>query len=93
MIPRSGRSTGEGIGYPLQCSGLENSMDYIIYMYILYSPWGRKESDTTERLSLSLPVVTGFLYCSHCGPQNYKSDLFMSLLETSYPLQVKIQAL
>ena len=26
-IPRLGRSPGEGIGYPLQYSGLENSMD------------------------------------------------------------------
>ena len=34
---------GEGTGCPLQYSGLENSMG---------SPWGRKESDTTERLSL-----------------------------------------
>ena len=39
LIPGWGRSTGEGIGYPLQYSGLEHSMDY--------SPWGRKESDTT----------------------------------------------
>jgi len=44
LIPGSRRSPGEGKGYPLQCSGLENSMD---------SPWGRKESDTTEPLSLS----------------------------------------
>ena len=28
-IPGSGRSTGEGIGYPLQYCGLENSMDYM----------------------------------------------------------------
>ena len=35
-----GRSAGEGIGYPLQYSGLENSMNY--------SSWGRKELDTTE---------------------------------------------
>ena len=41
-IPGLGRSPGEGKGYPLQDSGLENSMD---------SPWGRKESDMTERLS------------------------------------------
>ena len=41
-----GRSPEEGKGYPLQYSGLENSMDY--------GPWGLKESDTTERLSLSL---------------------------------------
>ena len=49
-IPELGRSAGEGKGYPLQYSGLENSMD---------SPWGRKESDTTERLSLSLSRWTG----------------------------------
>ena len=40
-----GRSPGEGKGYQLQYSGLENSMNY---------PQGRKESDATERLSLSL---------------------------------------
>ena len=34
----------KGIGYPLQYSGLENSMD---------SPWGHKELDMTERLSPS----------------------------------------
>ena len=45
LIPGSGRSPGEGKGYPLQYSGLENSMD---------SLWGHKESDTTERLSLLL---------------------------------------
>ena len=43
--PGSGRSPGDGNGNPLQCSGLENSMD---------SPWGCKESDRTEHLSLSL---------------------------------------
>ena len=28
LIPRLGRSSGEGNGYPLQWSGLENSMDF-----------------------------------------------------------------
>ena len=28
LIPRLGRSAGEGIDYPLQYSGLNNSMDY-----------------------------------------------------------------
>ena len=41
-----GRSPGEEKGYPLQYSGLENSMDCIV------SPWGRKESDTTVQLSI-----------------------------------------
>ena len=31
LIPGSGRSTGEGKGYPLQYSGLENSMDYTVH--------------------------------------------------------------
>ena len=43
-IPGLGRCPGEGKGYPLHLSGLENSID---------SPQGHKESDTTERLSLS----------------------------------------
>ena len=30
-IPGLGRSAGEGIGYPLQYSGLENSMDGIVH--------------------------------------------------------------
>ena len=42
-IPGLGWSPGEGKGYPLQYSGLENSMD---------SPWGHKESGTTEWLLL-----------------------------------------
>ena len=40
-IPGLERSPGEGKGYPLQYSGLENSMDF-------YSPQGCKESDTAE---------------------------------------------
>jgi len=46
-IPGLGRSPGEVKGYPLQNSGLENSMDCIVH-------GGQKESDTTERLFTSL---------------------------------------
>ena len=45
LIPGSERSLGEGIGYPLLYSGLENSID---------SPRGDKESDMTECLSLTM---------------------------------------
>ena len=31
LIPGLGRSPGEGIGYPLQYSGLENAMDCIVH--------------------------------------------------------------
>ena len=35
-IPGLGRSPGEENGYPFQYSGLENSMDSIVYVYIQY---------------------------------------------------------
>ena len=52
LIPGLGRSPGEGKGYPLQYSGLENSMDCIVH--------GLKESDTTEQLSRSLTITWMF---------------------------------
>ena len=47
-IPRLGRSPGEGKGYPLHYSGLENSMDCIVH--------GVAKSQS-ERLSLSFKKV------------------------------------
>ena len=49
-IPALGRSPGEGKGYPLQYFGLENFMDCV-------SPWGCKELDMAERLSLPLTII------------------------------------
>ena len=40
LIPGSGRSPGEGSGYPLQHSGLENSMECLVH--------GFAELDMTE---------------------------------------------
>ena len=86
LIPGSGRSAREGIGYPLQYSwaslgaqlvknlpavretwvrslGWEDPLEkgkvptpvfWPGEFHGLYSPWGRKGPDTTERLSLSL---------------------------------------
>ena len=46
-IPGLGRSPGEGNGSPLQDSCLENPMDGGAWQ----APWGRKELDSTERLT------------------------------------------
>ena len=48
-IPGSGISPGEGNGNPLQDSCLENPVDGGTWQ-ATYSPWGHKESDTTEQL-------------------------------------------
>ena len=61
-LPGLGRSPGEGKCYPLQYSGVENSMDY--------SPWGCKESYTTEQLSLHFlfikTALQSFWVRPHC---------------------------
>ena len=44
LISGSGRTLGEEDDYPLQYSCLENPMERGA---VGYSPWGRKESDTT----------------------------------------------
>ena len=52
-IPGLGRTPGEGNGNPLQYYCLENSMERSL---VGYSPWGGKESDTTERLHVHVHV-------------------------------------
>ena len=49
-IPRLGRSPGEGKGYPLVFWPGE--------FHGLYSPWGRKESDTTEQIYTDLVMLS-----------------------------------
>ena len=49
MIPGLGKSPGEGKGYPLHYSGLENSMVSTVH--------GVAKLDTTEVLSLSLFIT------------------------------------
>ena len=51
LIPGSGRSLGGGNENPLQYSCLKNAMNRGAWR-VPYSPWGRKESDMTEQLSM-----------------------------------------
>ena len=50
MIPGLGRSCGGGHGNPLQYFCLENPHGQ--RSLVGYSPWGCKESDTTEQLRI-----------------------------------------
>ena len=53
LIPGLERSPGEGNGYPLQSSCLGNPIEELGTL----SPWGCKESNTTEGLSLSWGLI------------------------------------
>ena len=73
-IPGLGRSPGERQGYP-------TPVFWFREFHGLYRPWGRKESDITERLSLSLQWKLGKMYrtiwaiytveSTACHAQNY----------------------
>ena len=68
LIPELGRSPGEGNGYPLQYSCLENPMDgeARLQSMVGYSLWGCKELDTTERLHFHFSLSPDNVHtCSH----------------------------
>jgi len=73
LIPGLGRSTGEGKGYPLQYSGLENSMDCIVHRVAkswkrlsdFHSHWQKLSSNYAEIWDSSYPVLSPTLYRCH----------------------------
>ena len=77
-IPALGRSTGEGKGYPLQYSGLENSMDCIVH--------GVAESDTTVIFTHSFTnyfflIISGrSLHFSLCKSISLFSTTFLDFI-------------
>ena len=56
LIPGLGRSPGEGIGYPLECSDLENSMGYTVHG-VTKSQTRLSHSHFHFHFSLSLELV------------------------------------
>ena len=63
-IPGSGRSPGEGIGYPLQYSGLENSMDCIVHG--VAKSWTRLSD-----LHFHFPVISSSIAPFSSCPQSF----------------------
>ena len=59
LIPGLGRFPGGGHGNTLQYSSLDNSHGQ--RSLVGCSPWGRKESDKTERLSTAQMLNTGVI--------------------------------
>ena len=70
-IPGLARSPGGENGNPLQYSCLENPMHRALNL-TGYSPWGHKESDTTEWLSpqkqnMREEIISLALHCKPCS--------------------------
>ena len=65
-IPGSGRSPGDETGYSLQPSCLENPHGQ--RSLVGYSPWGRKESDTIERLSTARHAKETYFTVANSAP-------------------------
>ena len=72
LIPGTGRSPGGRNGNPLQYSCLGNPIDRGALAG--YSPWGRKESDNTEPLTLSFCIAL----------HSYNFHPFSSLLNRTF---------
>ena len=60
LIPGLGSSPGEGIGYPLQYSCLEDSHGQ--NSLVGYSPWGLRVGH--ERLSRAQPIRSEYVLCA-----------------------------
>ena len=67
LIPGLGRSPGEGKGYPLQYSGLENSRDYTVRGIFkaripewVAFPFSRGSSQSSDQIQVS-HIAGGFL--------------------------------
>ena len=64
LIPGLGRSPGEGNGNPLQYYCTMPGKSHEQRSQVGYSPWGCKESDTTERLHFQFPSAFEYIQIS-----------------------------
>ena len=79
LIPGLGRSPGEGKGYPLQCSGLENPMDYSGFQALWTEKPGGLQSMWSQRVRHNWVTFTSHhVYKWAPGPKHLKSILFSS---------------
>ena len=68
LIPGPGRSAGEGIGYPLQYSGLENSMDCIVHRVAKSWTWVNDFHFTSLYLTWTCESGNKMFHSSHLPP-------------------------
>ena len=72
-IPGLGRCPGEGKGYPLQNFGLENSMDYTVLLFLLYTLLGTFHP--LSQLQISCPYWWSTNPCLQFNSLHWAPDL------------------
>jgi len=78
-IPGLGRSLGEGKGYPLQYSGLENSMDWIVHgVSKSWTWWGFKELEMMSNFPFY--PIDSLDFHAAAGHGSLHPDSFLSML-------------
>ena len=90
LSPGSERSPGEGNGYPVQHFCLE--IPHGQRSLVGYSPWGSKESDTTEWLTLSrfIPKSPKCVTGQGLGPSMLIRDLVAERFLKSSPIASRV---
>ena len=86
-LPGLGRSPGEGKGYPLQYSGLENSMDCIVHG-VTKSRTRLRDVHFHNYLDY-LSMILSFLHLALCQETTYAEKGKMHLYQIHYSLSTK----
>ena len=68
---------------PLEKEQLPTPVSWPGECHVLYSPWGHKESDTTEQLSLRVLKSCCFMLLLYTAAKNVVFSLFGKLVEPS----------
>ena len=74
LIPRLGRFPGEGKGYPLQYSGLENSMDYIVLFTAICKASSNSQSAFLHFFSMGMVLIPSPVQCHEPPSIVYRMD-------------------
>ena len=91
MIPGLGRSPGEGKGYPLEYSGLENSMDCIVHGvtrvrhdWVTFTSSSSNSNCYCYYYGCIFPYFASCIYVHDGGPENKENKNHTNDRETEY---------
>ena len=84
-VPGLGRSPGEGKGFPLQYSGLEDSMDCTVHGVAKSRTW---LSDFQFHFQTQLQVISATILCSHIYSHHILYTYYIYSIDLIYNLSI-----